>query len=101
MPPKKNSTPTKNTGTVPKRKKEGASPFSQKKKKNVPTLTVHSFAKPLEFEAYIYEQKEGSDGYLKGVEDVLGGVTTCDYFMDAFFIVLSTAEFPNLPAMRS
>ena len=75
--------PAKAVASLPKRKKEGASPFS--KKSNLPTLTVHSFAEPLGLEAYIYEQKEGADGYLRGVEEVLSGQMTCDYFSNALF----------------
>jgi hypothetical protein len=102
MGPKNNKTtsekpmpPTKAAGTLPKRKKDGATPFT--KNKNLPTLTVHSFAEPLELEAYIYEQREGNDGYLRGAEEVLGGATTCDYFTDAQFHRVVNRRKPKSP----
>jgi hypothetical protein len=96
MPPKKVAAPAKGVPTIPKRKKEGASPFT-KKKKNVPTLTVHSFSEPLGLEAYICEQREGNDGHLKGVEDVLGDKLTCDYFTKALFYRVANRRVPKSP----
>ena len=98
MPPKNKETkaqPAKGVASLPKKKKEGASPFS--KKSNLPTLTVYSFAEPLGFEAYIYEQKEGSDGYLRGVEEVLGDKMTCDYFTRALFHRVVNRRVPKSP----
>ena len=70
----------------PKRKKKDGVPTRKVAPKNfIPTITVYSFMEPLTFEAYIFEQSPGNDGYTASFKKVMKGDLECGYLTDKNF----------------
>lgn len=84
----------KGTATLPKRKAHS----NNSRGRNVPTLTALSFCELFKFEAYIYEAKEGADGYLHGLTEILLGKKNCDFLTDTDSITLVTRRVSRSPS---
>lgn len=53
--------------------------------KNLPTLTVYSFYKDFEIEAYVYEKDEDNDGFTFDYKVIMDGTKSCNYLTAAGF----------------
>jgi len=53
--------------------------------RNVPTISVHTFASPFTFEACVCESKPGTDGFTNTIQKVLEGEVSCPHLEEAGF----------------